>query len=184
MINLEKLRYCTVWPEELARIEGEFLGDAEPFSDWRERTRELTGALPNEVCEQWVYRHGTQSPFTFLDLSKLHCEEQVWPAHDFPIRIGTFRGNEAMTPEHDFKVFNDRYLTGLAASTASTLNAGKWEYAPVVLSTAGGFICSIGEHINKDFLLIEGHKRFRYLYALLTKGVDVEPQRVWVLTHK
>lgn len=50
-----------------------------------------------------------------------------------------------------------------------------------MLPTPGGFIDTLGKHIEAKFLLVEGHKRRRYLNALIQRGIEVAPQRVLVL---
>lgn len=87
-----------------------------------------------------------------------------------------------MDPEHDYKVFSGSPASGGPLRTAAAMNRGNWDYAPIVLATPGGFLCAIGEHIEKEFLLIEGHKRHRYLNALEFMGKRLGPQRIFVLT--
>jgi hypothetical protein len=69
----------------------------------------------------------------------------------------------------------------LGAPTATALDKGRWDYAPIVLPTPNGFIYTIGMFIDSKYLLVEGHQRRRYLNALVHRGVVLEPQRVILL---
>lgn len=183
MLDLRLLIRKSVWPKELERLEnGRDAWGVEPFDIWRERTRGLTGDLPDEVCEQWVYRHFSHSPMAFLELHCLSCEEVIWSPEQFLARVGTIYGSEPMDPVHDLAVYSGKGTGRGKLPTAKALDAGAWDYAPIVLYTPGGFICPKGEHIRKDYLLIEGHSRYRYLNALIHDGKRLDDQRVFILT--
>ncbi|MBZ0218539.1 MAG: hypothetical protein K8F25_18425 [Fimbriimonadaceae bacterium] len=180
MFNLRELDDCCVWPEHLTP---EGYGDhlVEPFEAWWGKHSKELSHLPKEVLKQWVYRHWSDSIATFLPLERLSCSEEVWPAIDFIEKVGTLRGNEPMDPEHDYDAFSGR-LDGRKKPVAIALDQGEWDYAPIVLSTPDGFIDGIQEHIITPYFLIEGHKRRRYLNALLHKGLCIKDQRIFVLT--
>ncbi len=91
-------------------------------------------------------------------------------------------GNDPMDPVHDLGVYSGSTTKWGKLPTAKALDEGAWDYAPVILSTPGGYICPKGEHIAKDYLLIEGHSRHRYLNALIHHGKKLDDQRVFVLT--
>lgn len=183
MLDLRLLISKSVWPKELERLEnGRDAWDVEPFDVWRGRTRGLTGDLPDEVCEQWVYRHFGHSPMEFLELHCLSCEEVIWSPEQFLARVGTIYGNEPMDPVDDLAIYSGNGTGWGKLPTAMALDEGAWDYAPIVLHTPGGYICPGSDHIRKDYLLIEGHSRHRYLNALIHDGKRLGDQRVFVLT--
>lgn len=183
MLDLRGLVYTSVWPPELEKLENEQdPWHPETFGAWRVRTKHLTGELPAEVCEQWMYRHFGQSPMQFLDLRRLSCDEVTWSPEQFLAQVGTIYGNEPMDPVHDLAVFSRPGVGGRKLATAEALDEGAWDYAPIILHVPGGYICPKGEHVQRDYLLIEGHSRHRYLNALIHHGHKLPPQRVFVLT--
>ena len=183
MLDLRLLIHESVWPSELERLENDDdAWDPETFDAWRERTKGLTGTLPDEVCEQWIYRHSGHSPMQFLELHRLSCNEVTWSPEHFLAQVGTIYGNDSMDPVHDLDVYSRRGLGGAKHATAKALDEGAWDYAPVVLHVPGGYICPAGQHIQRDYLLIEGHSRHRYLNALIHDGRKLAGQRVFVLT--
>ncbi|KXJ63098.1 hypothetical protein AXY46_03525 [Achromobacter xylosoxidans] len=183
MLDLRGLMCTSVWPPELERLEDERdPWKPETFAEWRKRTQGLTGELPDEVCEQWIYRHYSHSPMQFLELNRLSCDEETWTPEQFLARVGTISGNEPMDPVHDLAAYSKPGLGGKKHATAEALDKGAWDYAPIVLHVPGGYICPKGEHVQKDYLLIEGHSRHRYLNALIHDGRKLSHQRVFVLT--
>ena len=180
MIDLRKIGDDCVWPEILKPMG---YGDhrVEDFEIWYERNETHLGHLPKTLVEQWVYRHWCDSIASFIPIENLEWREETWPAHDFTTKIGTVRGNDPLEPERDFEVFSGQ-RGGKKLKTAIELDAGCWVYPLVVLETPGGFIDCVGDHIANDFFLVEGHKRRRYLNALLVRGETVSCQQVFVLT--
>jgi len=179
MIDLRKIGEKCVWPNDL---EPNGYGDlhVEDFSTWWSRNRDNMKNLPEALAEQWIYRHWTDSVASFIPIEGIRCEKEVWPPIDFITKVGTVRGNEPLDPENDFEVFSGRE-TGDKLQTAKALDIGHWDYPLVVLRTPGGFIDCIGDHIKTQYFLVEGHKRRRYLNALLNQGKTLKNQEVFVL---
>jgi hypothetical protein len=179
MIDLRKIGGECVWPNDL-EPQGYGSLHVEEFANWWERNRDKLENLPEALAEQWVYRHWRDSVASFIPLEGLECGEEVWPPIDFVRKVGTVRGNEPLDPRHDFKVFSGQE-TGDKLQTAIALDSGHWDYPLIVLRTPKGFIDCIGDHIKMPYFLVEGHKRRRYLNALLHKGIHVKDQKVLVL---
>ena len=72
-------------------------------------------------------------------------------------------------------------MVGERLQTAVALDDGEWDIAPIVLRTPNGFLDTYGHQIDAGFLLIEGHKRRRYLNALVERGRELIDQRVFVI---
>lgn len=179
MINLREIGDKCVWPECL-KPKGYGDHAVEDFGCWWDRNREELNNLPEALAKQWIYRHWQDSVTSFIPLEGLECVVEAWPAHDFLSRVGTVRGNEPMDPVRDFELFSQKRI-GKKHPTAKDLDEGYWDLPLVVLRTPEGFIDRIGEKIDKEFLLVEGHKRRRYLNALLNKGDTIVDQKVFVL---
>ncbi|MBY5974509.1 hypothetical protein KUV28_19295 [Ferrimonas balearica] len=179
MIDLREIGEDLVWPDCL---EPKGYGDlsVEDFSSWWKRNGEELKHLPEALAEQWIYRHWRDSVASFIPIDDLECREETWPPDDFVTKVGTVRGNEPLNPEHDFEVFSG-LRTGERLMTAQALDTGHWDYPPIVLETPEGFIDCIGHHIKTEYFLVEGHKRRRYLNALLKRGEAVSDQRVLVI---
>lgn len=179
MINLRDLADYCPWPDELKPVG---YGDirVEDFDSWWARNRLEFHGLPKELVEQWIYRHWKVSVAKFIPIDGLGYREELWDPSDFIAKVGTVRGTEPLDPIHDFRVFSGQ-VGGEKLSTAKALDTGKWDYAPIVLETPDGFIDFTGTYIETPFFLVEGHKRRRYLNALLHQGVKLLAQRVFVL---
>lgn len=179
MIDLREIGEECAWSENLKPMG---YGDlhVEDFASWWGRNGENLKNLPEALAEQWVFRHWQDSVISFIPIEGLQCREEAWPSIDFITKVGTVRGNEPLEPEHDFEVFSGR-KTGEMLQTAKALDKGHWDYPLVVIETPEGFIDCIGEHINTPYFLVEGHKRRRYLNALLHREVAVDGQKVFVL---
>lgn len=179
MIDLREIGEVCVWSSHL---EPEGYGDleVEDFITWWGRNYEMLKHLPEALAEQWIYRHWRDSVASFIPIEGLQCHEELWPPADFVSRVGTVRGNEPLDPKHDFDVFSGRE-TGEKLLTAKALDTGHWDYPVVVLETPRGFTDCIGEHIETEYFLVEGHKRRRYLNALLDRDASVKDQSVFIL---
>ena len=153
----------------------------EEFSDWYIRVYCEPFDLDVEICEQWIHRHwGCGWSFIPLNLIKWHVE--YWPPSYFLDHVKTWRGGaDRFNPDFDYNVFTVDMPDGIHP-TSSALNNGYWDYAPLVLETGGGFIDTIGDRVDCEYVLIEGHQRRRYLNALVHRGVELPNQKVFVFT--
>jgi hypothetical protein len=140
----------------------------ESFQDWWERVKSELSHLAPDLCEQWIYRHWTNSPFTFLPLNTLNWERKSWDGKILLSSIYRAWGGE-LHPQFDYDTFqrkggNNRHPTALA------LDQGTWDYPMILLSTPNGVVDN--GHILTDvrFVIVEGHQRHRYLNALHVLG--------------
>ncbi|WP_370304361.1 hypothetical protein [Pseudooceanicola sp.] len=179
MFDLREIGEDCVWPHYL---EPKGYGDleVEDFGSWWERNGEQLKHLPEKLVEQWIYRHWCASVASFIPIEELTCREEIWPSGDFVTKVGTVRGKEPLNPEHDFSVFSGQ-KTGEKLHTAKALDSGQWDFPLIVLETPGGFTDCMGDHIETEYFLVEGHKRRRYLNALLHRECSLADQSVYVL---
>lgn len=157
----------TAWPDEL-RPWGEATHEKEPFAAWWDRNHATLQHLPQALCEQWVYRHWTHSPASFLPLDSLTWRRDFWSGEALLGRIYRAWGGE-LHPQFDYDTFqrrggDDRH------PTARALDAGTWDYPMVLLATPNGVIDAGEHHPQVRFVIVEGHQRHRYLNALHALG--------------
>jgi len=170
----------TSWPEALRPI-GESTGAKEPFEVWWDRNRHALAHLPEDLTEQWIYRHWTHSPFSFLPLEDLTWERRPLRGADLLASVHRAWGGE-LHPEFDYETFQRRGGTDRHA-TALALDAGTWDYPMVLLSTPFGVIDGGKPLPDVRLVIVEGHQRHRYLNALHALGLaPAGPHETIVLT--
>lgn len=170
-------KYGASWPREMMPL-GFGTIDVEPFADWWRRHKAELSNLHPEICEQWIYRHWEHSTLRVLPLDRLEWSEERWTPQEFLSTVGLSYGQEPIDPTWDYDCFHQHPNN----PTARALDQGAWDFAPVVLRTSDGFYDTHGRFCKSRYLLVEGHQRRRYLGALVARGVELENQRVFVLT--
>ncbi len=158
---------ATAWPDALRPVD-ESTYAKEPFYAWWLRNRERLAHLPADLCEQWIYRHWTHSPFSFLPLDDLAWERRLWSGDALLASIHRAWGGE-LHPQFDYETFQrrggvDRHPTAVA------LDQGTWDYSMVLLSTPFGVIDGGDVLPAIQLVIVEGHQRHRYLNALHALG--------------
>lgn len=163
LLNLDVHR-ASAWPQRLRPREDEDALFKEDFSDWWRRNYPSIAHLPQDLCEQWIYKHWEHSPFSWVPIEDLTYSRQSWSGQEVLKRAYRAFGGE-LDPEYDYKTFQrkggeDRTPTALA------LDEGTWDYPLVLLSTPTG-VRDLGEDRPLvRFVIVEGHQRHRYLNAL------------------
>ena len=174
-------KYGCCWPDVLKPI-GEGTLGKEAFAQWWARNRRNLPGLPADLCEQWIFRHWTNSPFTFLPLDSLIVEREQWEGDDLLKSIYRAFGGE-LSPQFDYETFqrqggDDRH------QTAKALDTGTWDYPMVLLSTPAGVMDSDDPHPHVRYVIVEGHQRHRYLNALHALGnPPTGPHEVLILSY-
>lgn len=153
------------WPAEWRPI-GFGSPALEPFANWWHRNATQFPNLAPLVCEQWIYRHWTSSPYFGLQVRRLRCSRERYPTNTFLLECGSILASRSKGPfvvdaGHIFKAFRR------AHEPARTMGAtGTWNIPVVLLRSSDGFELR-GRPIPEHHLwLIEGHRRLRYLSAL------------------
>ena len=155
------------WPQTLRPIgEGSF--EKESFAAWWARNRERLSHLPNDLCEQWIYRHWFNSPFSFLPLSDLRLERRRWSGEELLDSIFRAWGGE-LHPQFNYDAFQGNG-GGDRTATAVALDSGTWDFPMVLLSTPSGVVNEGVERPEVRLVVVEGHQRHRYLNALHARG--------------
>lgn len=169
------------WPTHLKpEGEGERF-DKEPFDTWWTRVEGELGHLPPRLCEQWVHRHWSASPFRFLPLGTLRWREVTTTGEALLTWVYRAWGGE-LDAEFDYATFqrgggDDRH------ATAKALDSGTWDYPMIVLETPNGIHNEGEAHPAIRSVIVEGHQRHRYLAALHALGrPPAGPHRLYVVT--
>ncbi|SOR30299.1 protein of unknown function [Methylorubrum extorquens] len=164
------------FPEELTPF-GDDGFDREPFSEWWTRHGSRFPNLDPRVVEQWIFRHNTLSEFCGLDFFSLKSRLEVWGTERILREIFCEDGLDA---ESDYRVFNINRPSATARPFAAN---GTWDYPIVVLETPNGFYDHRARHPDVRYLLIEGHKRRRYLNAMLARGEANAEHEIFILSQ-
>lgn len=152
----------------------------ESFAAWWGRNRGSLNHLPADLCEQWIYKHLTNSPFCFPPLDSLSWSRACWTGEKLLASVYRAWGGE-LEPSFDYATFQGRGGDD-RLQTAVALDAGTWDYPMVLLSTPDGVI-DLGE-VRPDvrFVIVEGHQRHRYLNAMHALGrPPMGPHQVIIL---
>lgn len=157
----------TAWPDVLRPL-GENTLDKESIASWWQRNRRALAHLPEDLCEQWIYRHWTHSPFDFFPLDSLIWEHQSWSGETLLKSIYRAGGGE-LKPQFDYDTFQRRGGDDRHA-TARALDSGTWDYPMILLATPYGVIDRGEVRPDVRLVIVEGHQRHRYLNALHALG--------------
>jgi len=177
-----KTRRLPVWPAALTPInEGEF--NKENFGEWWNRHEDTLKHLHSLICEQWIHRHWTHSPFAFLPLDDLSWHvEKMTPHEVFDLVHREFA--QTLNPDFDLGVFQKPPL-GEKLPTAAAIDEGTWDFPIVTLRVPNGIIGLKGEFPDVRLVLVEGHQRHRYLHALHAFGKAPNgPHDVFILESR
>ncbi len=131
------------------------------FPDWWQQNRQFVPGVPETVAEQWLHRHADHTHFKFLDPRILQFEEQEWTGAEILERIHLEFGRP-LDPDWDH---------GHLAATARGWTKDTWDYPILALETPDGIRSTDGELTNVRNVVVEGSKRYRYLNALIKKGL-------------
>lgn len=93
------------WSDDLRPV-GEATSNKEAFAHWWQRNRDLHH-LPEDLCEQWIYRHWVNSPFSFIPLDTLHWQRAAWSDERVLSSIYRAWGGE-LQPQFDHNAFQRR----------------------------------------------------------------------------
>lgn len=169
MIDLTQRDF--VWDSALEPV-GMDTFDKEPFTAWWERNQGKLSHLHPQICEQWVYRHWNHSHYSFLPLEKLSWRLEDWKTEEILNQTGIFdqglisdEGHTYCSPAFDYEMIQNEY------EPSRTMDiTGTWNIPILVLHSPSGFIFEKGPRPDVRYWLIEGHKRIRYLNALVHHG--------------
>ncbi|KZL24534.1 hypothetical protein [Pseudovibrio sp. WM33] len=168
-----------LWRGEFKPLGERGLGSqVEKLGDYLDRVKLLVPNLPDELIEQWPYRHWDLTQFRCVPLDRLECREVLWEPRFFLDNVGTYFCPDSLNPTHAYETLH-RDIEGKPTHTSKPFEeTGEWDYAPIVLETPDGYRTPDDVELKFPYLLIEGHQRRAYLNALLHRGEAVCAQRV------
>ena len=156
----------SVWPEALRPI-GNDTFEKEPFEVWWRRHKGKLEHLPEQLVEQWIFRHFDQTQFSFIPIETMETEKLSLSPQDI-LKLVHRELAHPLEPTFDKAVF-EKKIDGRMHPTGDAFERlGTWDYPIVVVSTPNGLISPrIPNGDNQvRFLLVEGHQRHRYFNAL------------------
>lgn len=171
----------SVWPNRLQPI-GYGGHEVESFDDWWTRHQAELSHLPSQLCEQWIYKHWSQTSFDFLPIETLVCEEIEMTASDILRQVHRELAVE-LDPEHDLRVLGRERMGPIHPTGAAFAENNTWDYPIIVLRTPSGFRGFDVEDPSIRLVLVEGHQRHKYLNALHHFGnAPVGPHKLFAVS--
>lgn len=167
------------WPAHLAPV-GMDTDEKESFEAWWARNGEELKHLHPMLAEQWVYRHWYLSEFACLPIETITWELVKMSGEDI---LATVKRELGRTLDADIEYENHQGRYGEPMSeTAVDLEKGTWTYPIIALSMPTGWRARDREYPDVRMMLVEGHSRHAYLYALHAKGLaPAGPHEVFVI---
>lgn len=153
--------------------------NCETWGEWRERAHDVLPQFPDEVLEQWVYRHwkAVLCNWGWLDFQAMQFEKQWWSTEDVLVKIHSPHQDiiKKLTRRMSNPIFQRSWLV------QRMQDQGTWPIAPIVLECSKDLFATNGRHLIAPYNLLEGHHRMGYLKGLVDSGQHCEKQHpVWV----
>ena len=152
----------------------------EPWEQWRERVHGVLPQFPEEVLEQWVYRHwkGVLCNWGWLDFQAMSFTKERWSTDDII--------NQIKTPHDDVvSKFSSRMNNPLFQRSWLVQNMqdnGTWPVAPIVLQYERDLYATNGRILKAPFNLLEGHHRLGYLKSIAENdGYLQDHHNIWLV---
>lgn len=166
----------------LYELEPEGFGSrfCEPWEQWKEKAQRVLPHFPDDVLEQWVYRHwkGVFYNWGWLDFQSMRFSLEEWTTTNIQSKI--------QTPHIDTvnklsgRMMNPLFQRSWLVQEMQLL--GTWPVAPIVLHYERDLPMLNGKTLKAPFNLLEGHHRLAYLRQMAEQGLDVcEHHKVWVV---
>jgi hypothetical protein len=158
--------------------------ELEPFAEYLARAKEVLPNFPECVIEQWPYCHfpNFKTDYAWLGFKGFRFTKETWSKKDIIGRIGS----------KEMEMIRDwgKDLLNTASVNRRTTFLGKhmltqstWPKPIIVLQNGKKFTRPNGLPLAEPFHLLEGHKRFAYMRALIHAHADhfAEFHELWVV---
>ncbi len=161
------------WPNHWKpRDAGTF--DQEAFETWWPRVAQDLGHLDSRICEQWIHRHWSHSPYYGMDVRGMSSALRRMSTHSLLREVGTVDDRSPDPPPDPVSLYDDFNPSGEPLEPALSINkTGTWNIPVLLLENAGGFAYFTQLFTSVKLWLLEGHQRLRYLRALRSLGKQV-----------
>ena len=170
-----------VWPDRLKPYENpDEPFSKEPFDKYWKRAKTLVGRLDSQVIEQWIYRHWTQSPYSYICLDDLTSRLETWSTDDI---LAVLTRLNSQDDEAEIEAGEDYFGAWSSEPKETMERTGTWNIPPIILANAPGFLELDGTLVKQKHCLIEGHNRFRYLNYMNSRGRGDTKHFVWIIEN-
>lgn len=165
----------------LFEVEPEGFGtrNVEPFETWYDRVKHLFPNFPEEVMQEWVYRHWKAVMYNWgwLDFKAMTFEKVSLSVTDI---------NKIETPHQDVITrLSSRWSNPLVQKSwlvEYMLTNKTWNSPPIVLQHTTVIEATNKRTFNPDMNLLEGHHRLAYLRAMVDNGSEVNNNHhIWLI---
>ncbi|KMV32008.1 hypothetical protein L4D00_07365 [Photobacterium swingsii] len=151
----------------------------ESWDTWRVRAHTMLPQFPDEVLEQWLYRHwkGVLCNWGWLDFNAMSFTKQSWSSDKVLSEICTPHDDviDKLSRRMSNPIFQRSWLVQNMQDT------GTWPVAPIVLEYERDLYATNGRVLKAPFNLLEGHHRFAYLKNLSENNEFIQDKHeIWV----
>ncbi|UTV26844.1 hypothetical protein [Photobacterium atrarenae] len=152
----------------------------EPVEQWLTRAQPYLPHFPEEVLEQWIYRHwkGVLCHWGWLDFRAMSFSKQYWSTERILSQVSSPYQDvvEKLARRMSNPLFQQSWLVQRMQSD------GTWPVAPIILHCDGRFMTAEGRELNAPYHLLEGHHRLGYLTAMAAQEINVlREHALWVV---
>lgn len=168
------------YPEKLAPEFDKGGGVSTPFNEWWERVHGEFPFVPEDVAEQWLHRHWSHSPYSFLRSRSYRFELTEFDPSDI-LGIWNFNSDNGDSTKQtglyrlsqrfwvrDFMVENKRFPKPIIVLDNQDQHILSLENRPDWLE-------------NKPLILVEGHRRYEVAVGMMQKDPLDNPQKMWLM---
>lgn len=155
----------------------------EPLQSYVERIRPLLPNYPDDVLEQWLYRHWhcVRETWSWLGLHALSFVKVIWPASQIYSQVKS--GNQEAIDGWS-QQFRREHILRESYVGKFMLQHRTWPVPPIVVRNDHGLTMPHGLKLGEPYNLLEGHHRLAYLRSMYEYG-SLNPCHVhplWVAT--
>jgi hypothetical protein len=160
--------------------------NVEPFENYVPIARTLLPNFPDDVLEQWIWRHYSDAvnQYGWLGLRELVFTRQTWDTERLLQLVQTFPGSalvDSLTAS--FRSKKQIRNHGLALMM---LRDGTWPVPILVLRNVQRLTRPDGLPLGSPYHLVEGHRRLGYLRAMSEddRWTPSLAHEVWLLEYE
>lgn len=148
-------------------------------SDYIHRMRQTLPNWPEELLEEWLYRHACcMEDYAFLNFEKFEFTLETWSLARIP-------GREAFKDESfcdSFQNIEERAQKNRHDWLAHyMLREGTWNTPIALLNNPGQYHFPTGEPLKYPYHLLEGHRRLSFLNSLRSLNKALLQHQVWIV---
>ncbi|KLV04844.1 hypothetical protein ABT56_13385 [Photobacterium aquae] len=151
----------------------------ESWDQWRQKANVALPNFPDDVLEQWVYRHwkGVLCNWGWLDFQSMRFELEQWETEKIQSLIKT--PHQEVVDKLSSRMSNALFQRSWLVQDMQ--KHGTWPVAPIVLHYERDIDVMQGKVMKAPYNLLEGHHRLAYLLRLAEQDADLaSTHSVWI----